>query len=236
MKYQVAIVEDETLATDTLRSYFKRYQERSGHEFLLDIFPDGENFLIHYKPIYDLVLMDIQMPHMNGMDAAAKLREMDHAVTLIFVTNMAQYAVKGYEVNAFDYIVKPVSYAGFSLKLQRALNQLAVKKDQEIIVSHDDLIRRVPSSQIRYIEISGHDMIIHTTKENIEAYGNLKQVEAKLNSAIFARCNNCYLVNLNYVRAIQGQLVYVGDDVLQMSRPRRKAFIQALNNYLGEGL
>lgn len=236
MNRHVAIVEDSPAETELLRSYFARFTKEHGVDFTLTCFASGEEFLNKYRPAYDLVLMDIGLPGHNGMETAAALRERDRSVTLIFVTNMAQFAVKGYEVDAFDFVVKPVGYSNFALKLQRALNKLDTRRDSEVLVTLSDSMVRLSASQIKYIEISGHRMVYHTTDGELYAYGNLKEVEASLGGGMFARCNNCYLVNLNYVRAVQGHTVTVGTDELQISRPRRKAFIQALNDYLGGGI
>ena len=236
MNRHVAIVEDSPAEAELLRSYFARFTKEHGVEFTPTCFASGEEFLNKYRPAYDLVLMDIGLPGHNGMETAAALRERDRSVTLIFVTNMAQFAVKGYEVDAFDFVVKPVGYSNFALKLQRALNKLDTRRDSEVLVTLSDSMVRLSASQIKYIEISGHRMVYHTTDGELYAYGNLKEVEASLGGGMFARCNNCYLVNLNYVRAVQGHTVTVGTDELQISRPRRKAFIQALNDYLGGGI
>lgn len=236
MNRHVAIVEDSPAEAELLRSYFARFTREHGVDFTLTCFASGEEFLNKYRPAYDLVLMDIGLPGHNGMETAAALRERDRSVTLIFVTNMAQFAVKGYEVDAFDFVVKPVGYSNFALKLQRALNKLDTRRDSEVLVTLSDSMVRLSASQIKYIEISGHRMVYHTTDGELYAYGNLKEVEASLGGGMFARCNNCYLVNLNYVRAVQGHTVTVGTDELQISRPRRKAFIQALNDYLGGGI
>ena len=236
MNRHVAIVEDSTAEAELLRSYFARFTREHGVDFTLTCFASGEEFLNKYRPAYDLVLMDIGLPGHNGMETAAALRERDRSVTLILVTNMAQFAVKGYEVDAFDFVVKPVGYSNFALKLQRALNKLDTRRDSEVLVTLSDSMVRLSASQIKYIEISGHRMVYHTTDGELYAYGNLKEVEASLGGGMFARCNNCYLVNLNYVRAVQGHTVTVGTDELQISRPRRKAFIQALNDYLGGGI
>ena len=236
MNRHVAIVEDSPAEAELLRSYFARFTREHGVDFTLTCFASGEEFLNKYRPAYDLVLMDIGLPGHNGMETAAALRERDRSVTLIFVTNMAQFAVKGYEVDAFDFVVKPVGYSNFALKLQRALNKLDTRRDTEVLVTLSDSMVRLSASQIKYIEISGHRMVYHTTDGELYAYGNLKEVEATLGGGMFARCNNCYLVNLNYVRAVQGHTVTVGSDELQISRPRRKAFIQALNDYLGGGI
>ena len=236
MNRHVAIVEDSPAEAELLRSYFARFTREHGVDFTLTCFASGEEFLNKDRPAYDLVLMDIGLPGHNGMETAAALRERDRSVTLIFVTNMAQFAVKGYEVDAFDFVVKPVGYSNFALKLQRALNKLDTRRDTEVLVTLSDSMVRLSASQIKYIEISGHRMVYHTTDGELYAYGNLKEVEASLGGGMFARCNNCYLVNLNYVRAVQGHTVTVGTDELQISRPRRKAFIQALNDYLGGGI
>lgn len=236
MNRNIAIVEDEVEEAEILRTYFIRYSQEYGTTFTVTHFETAEAFLNRYRPMYDLVLMDICLPKTNGMEAAAQLRRLDQSVPLIFVTNMAQFAVKGYEVDAFDFVVKPVSYANFVLKLHRLLDKLSGRRDTEVLVTLSDHMVRLSVSQIKYVEISGHRMVYHTTEGEVNAYGNLKEVEASLDGAIFVRCNNCYLVNLNYVQAIQGHTVLVDGETLQISRPRRKTFVQALNDYLGGGI
>ena len=232
----VAIVEDTPAEADTLKEYFSRFGAEKGVDFKITHFESAEPFLEKYRPVYDLVLMDIALPKINGMEAAVRLRELDRTTTIIFVTNMAQFAVRGYEVDAFDFVVKPVSYSNFALKLQRALNKLGTRRDTEVLVSMADGLYRIASSQIKYIEISGHRMVYHTTDGTIKAYGNLKEVESVLSGKMFVRCNSCYLVNLNYVYAIRGYTVVVDGDELQICRPRKKAFVQAVNDYLGGGI
>lgn len=235
MNWNIAIVEDEAAEAEILRSYFDRYSKENGTTFTITHFVSAETFLNRYRPVYDLILMDICLPKTNGMTAAVRLREIDQAVPLIFVTNMAQFAVKGYEVDAFDFVVKPVSYANFALKIRRLLSRLNARREGEILVTLSDHMVRLSASQITYIEISGHRIVYHTTGGEVNAYGNLKEVEAILDASVFVRCNSCYLVNLRYVQAIQGNMVVVAGNPLQISRPRRKAFIQALNDYLGGG-
>lgn len=232
----IAIVEDEVEEAEILRSYFARYTQEYGTTFTVTHFGSAEAFLNRYRPVYDLVLMDICLPKTSGMDAAAALRQLDQSVPLMFVTNMAQFAVKGYEVDALDFVVKPVSYANFALKIHRLLGKLAARREGEVLVTLSDHMVRLSASQIKYIEISGHRMVYHTTGGNVNAYGNLKEAEAALDPSMFARCNSCYLVNLNYVQAVQGHTVLVDGQPLQISRPRRKAFVQALNDYLGGGI
>ena len=123
----IAIVEDDGKEAEALLSYIKKYGEKSGTSFDVKIFSDAENFLESYKQGLDIVFMDIELPGMNGMDASKRLRALDRSVTLIFVTNMARFAVNGYEVGAFDFIVKPVTYGSFEIKFRYAPRRFAAQ-------------------------------------------------------------------------------------------------------------
>ena len=113
MVYSVAIVEDDGNYAALLTDYFMRYQSGRGDKFEIKTYGDGLDFLENYQPGTDIVLLDIEMPHISGMDAARRLRETDKLVSIIFVTNLARFAVDGYEVDACGFMVKPVSYPAF---------------------------------------------------------------------------------------------------------------------------
>lgn len=110
----IAIVEDEESYVRQLLEYIERFQQEHFQEIKTSIFRDGDEILEKYSADYDIILMDIQMQFVDGMTAAEKIREMDKSVILMFITNMTSYAVKGYEVDALDYMVKPVEYFSFS--------------------------------------------------------------------------------------------------------------------------
>jgi DNA-binding LytR/AlgR family response regulator len=177
--------------------------------------------------------MDIRMPYLNGMEAAHRLRTMDSKVLLIFITNLAQYAIKGYEVDALDYVLKPVSYYDFALKMTRAMNRLAPEEEKiNIVLSTTDGKVRLPLDEILYIETSKHHLIYHTVSEKTYTqYATLSSVTEKFSHHHFARCNSCYLVNLKYVQKVKGYLVTINGVELQISQPRKKEFIQSLMEY-----
>lgn len=233
MDRRIAIVEDNPEESKQLSTFFERFGEEQGDRFLLDHFPSAEAFLNKYRPVYDIVFMDIQLAALNGMDAAVRLREIDKDVMLVFVTNMVQFAVKGYEVRAFDFMVKPLNFPVFSMKLQRMLTELNVRTEQELMIPVANQLIRISASRLKYIEVSGHKLIFHTADRDITAYSSLKSVESELDSRVFVRCNSGYLVNLKYVRAVKDYTVLVDQDELPISRPKRKAFVQALGDYLG---
>lgn len=236
LNYMVAIVEDNPAEADLLESYFKRYSASCSDTFQLTRFQNGSEFLNNYQPIYNLIMMDVNLPKCNGMDASVCLRKIDQSVALIFVTSMIQYAVKGYEVDALDFLLKPVSYQNFSLKLKRALCYFRQSSNQEILIPLQDGVCRISTSRIKYIEVINHSLIYHTLDGDIPSKGKLSDLEDRLGSAHFVRCNRCYLVNLAFVRTVRGSVLIVDTDELQISRPKRAAVLEAMNNYLGGGV
>lgn len=232
MHHMIAIVEDMPAEVELLRQYFSRYSSQTGHTFDIRSFGSGAEFLAGYQPIYDIVFMDINLPGRNGMDTAMALRKLDTAVILIFVTNLIRYAAQGYDVDAMAFLLKPVSYENFSLKLMRALSRCSLRAT-DLCLNTSDGICRISPGRVKYIETSGHYLIYHTTDGDYTTYGNMKDAEAGLDPRQFIRSNRCYLVNLAFVRAIRGHMLLVGGDELQISRPRRAAVMEALNLYLG---
>ena len=149
---RIALVEDEAIYVNQMQEYLERYSRESGHKISLKVYGDGEDILEYYTGEYDVILLDIQMRFMDGMTAAERIREFDRKVILIFVTNMVQYAVRGYSVDAMDYILKPVDYFMFSQRLDKAVEKLREKEDHYISLRTKAGIRKVALSDILYIE------------------------------------------------------------------------------------
>lgn len=228
---QVAIVEDENAAADQLTQYIQRYADESGQEIQVTRFRDGEEFLSGYQPVYAVVFLDIQMPRKDGMEAATELRSRDKNVSLIFVTSLVQYALKGYEVDAVAFLVKPVSYYDFSLKFKKALDIYLMNEDRSFTVNSPGGICRISTDKLMYVEILNHRLFYHLVDDVIERTGVLSGVEQELHAFGFLRCNKCYLVNPKFVVKVKGYTVQVGSHTLQISRPRRAAFMAELANW-----
>ena len=230
---RVAIVEDEAEIREQLMGYVQRYTRQYGTVFEVKTFADGLEILEDYRPVYDLILLDIEMKHLDGMETARRIRELDPEVMLVFITNMAQYAIKGYAVGALDYVLKPVPYFAFSQQLQKVEEQLRRRTRHYLAVPVEGGLRRLDTSRIYYIESEGHRVHFYTEEGDFAAPGALKTLEEKLADRPFARCNSGYLVNLAQVQAVQQNTVEVGPYELQVSRPKRKSFLAALTDYIG---
>ena len=230
---RIAVVEDEQESREVLCQYLGRYQEERGCEFQMTLFRDGAEITRDYRPGYDIILMDIQMASMDGMTAAELIRARDPEVILIFITQLAQYAIRGYAVEALDYLLKPVSYYAFSQRMDRALERIGRKTAQYMMVSVKGGEQKIDISAIRYIESHGHTMTLHLTRGELEVSSTMTQMEQLLKDRGFSRCNKGYLLNLAYVDGIQDGCAVLGEDHLMISRGRKAAFMEDLSNYIG---
>ena len=230
---RIAMVEDEAAVREQLQGYIQRYTRQYGTEFAVTEFSDGVEILDAYRPVYDIVLLDVEMKHLDGMETARRIRELDRDVVLLFITNMAQYAIKGYAVGALDYVLKPVPYFAFSQQLQKAEEKLRRRARHYLAVPVEGGLRRLDTAQIYYMESEGHRVHFYTEEGEFLAPGALKTFEEKLADLPFARCNSGYLVNLAQVKSVQQGLARVGPYELQVSRPKRKSFLAALADYIG---
>ena len=170
----------------------------------------------------------------SDLKAAEKIRELDKDVEIIFITNAPQYAIQGYKVNALDYMLKPISWFSFSESMGRALSRVKTSAREYITISLKGGKQKLDVSKICYVEVQDHLLIYHTTEGEYSTKGTMKDADSQFDPVKFFRCNRCYLVNLEYVENYVGSDVCVNGDVIQVSRSRRKPFLDALNEYLNE--
>lgn len=231
---RIAVVEDDKTYAAQLKEYLVRYGTEKNQKISVALFPDGEDIVTDYSAEFDIILMDVEMTFMDGMTTAERIREKDNEVVIIFITNMPQYAIQGYKVDALDYVLKPISYFAFSQRIDRALTRVKKKEATYITVAQKGGKKKLNVDKICYVEVRDHDLIYHSTKGDIVTKSSMKEAEDTLGGTKFFRCNRCYLVNLEYVEDYRGNDVTVASDVIQVSRARKKAFMDALNDYMNE--
>ena len=229
---KIAVVEDNAAVRQELCGFIAQYAQESGQLLEVTPFADGSQIVEPYRPGFDIIFLDIEMPTLGGMPTAERIRLLDPDVVLIFVTNMAQYALAGYEVSAMDFIVKPVNFYDFAMKIKRALKKVTQFEQDAITVVKKESINRIPIHDILYIEVMNHRVYYHLENEKIDVFGALKDVEDQIKNFHFARCNRCYLVNLSHVRKVQDDEVYINDERLSISRSQKKSFLEAFVHYL----
>ncbi len=229
---RLAVVDDDANYRSEIKKLLERYESENGVKFNILEFTDGDEILENYKPDLDMILFDIEMEFVDGMTAAQKIREVDQDVTIVFITNMPQYAIKGYQVGALDYILKPLNYYAFSQTMQRAIGRRKTSDKKYIVAGERGVKQKIDASEIRYVEVINHDLIFHTTGGEINAKGTMRETMKELEGLDFFQCNKGYLINLEYVDAMSGNDVVIGEDHLQVSRAKKKPLIDALNEYM----
>ncbi|MBQ8597131.1 MAG: response regulator transcription factor [Lachnospiraceae bacterium] len=231
--YHIAIVEDEAVFREKLQEFLVQYQKENNVTFKISAFGDGAEILEDYQQLYDIILLDIEMPKVNGMEAAEQIRRMDADVVLMFITNMASYAIRGYEVGALDFVMKPVSYYTFSMKLTRALKRVKQKEQQQILISVADGVKKLSVNQIYYVEVQNRMLHYHTDEGEYVVRGTMQSVEQMLAPYPFTKCNHWYIVNLMHVSEVRKNIAVVGGHELEISRRNRTGFLKALTEYVG---
>lgn len=232
MELRAAVVEDDEHSRSRIVSCLRRFGQEHGVAVQVTEFADGEALLQGFRPEFDVLFLDIEMPRLDGMSAARQIRERDEQVTIIFITNMAQYAIHGYEVGALDFLLKPLSYDALEMRLIKLLKLVQARQESGILLSLGSDLRRLRVSELLYVELVGHDLVYHLRDESISLRGSMREAEEQLRGKPFFKCNSCYLVNLDHVRAVSDGMAVVGGDRLQISRARKKAFMEALAAHL----
>lgn len=231
---RIGIVEDDPASSALLVGYLHRYEQEHDETFDVTTFADGAEVVAGYRPVYDILLLDVEMPGLDGFSAAERIRQLDRDVVIVFITNMTQYAIKGYEVDALSYVLKPVPYFAFSQEIKRSVARLRRRSADYVLLAVDGGMVRVATDDIVFLESAKHRTTVHTVDGKYSVVGPLKALEAELEGKSFFRSNSGYLVNLRHVRGVQQNSArMVGGHDLLISRPRRKAFLAALTDYIG---
>lgn len=230
---RIAIVEDEDHFADQLTEYLLRYEKERGVRVDIVRFTDGDEIVDDYSGDYAIILMDIQMRFMDGMTAAEEIRKLDGEVVIIFITNMENYAIRGYQVDALDYVLKPIEYPAFSLKLDRALTRVSNRQGHTVTIRVAEGHLRVSADDILYIESEGHNLSYHTKNGVYVSRQKISDAEDELSDYGFFRINKGCLVNLARVDGDRDGGCLIGGNVLQIARARRNEYFSALAEYIG---
>ena len=187
------------------------------------------------RPFPNLILMDIELPEMDGITLGKQIKQMNPEVFLVFVTAYIEYAVKGYEANAFRYLLKPLS-----LNVMRTLItdvQAEYKKKKKLIVKTKNGEMVVSLHDLLYISSEDKYTVLYTKNQHYISDYSLKKYEEQLREQGFFRIHRKYLVNLYHHQGIQaGKVVLSTGNMLPISKKRMSEYQKQLFRYLGEDI
>ncbi len=232
--FNIAILEDDRQDANKLRGCLDRYALVHGLKFKITVFSDTLQLINSYKSNYDILFADIEMPVMSGMEAARAIRRVDRNVTIVFVTNMAQYAIEGYSVEAFDYLLKPIGDASFELKLKRILAHAQSNIGEKITIRAEGETVSLQTKEILYLEVNGHYIDWHTFEKTYRALGALKSAITMLPKS-FCAISRWYIVNMQHIRSVWGEDVTIETETLRIGRSYKQEFLQRYADYMVGG-
>lgn len=229
-----AIVDDDPNIRETLQAALIKDTQRRRIPVQLSVCASGSEFLTLPKEKWDLVLMDVEMPGQNGIETARQLRRVNERATIIFITNYIQYALEGYEVQAFRYLLKPIDAAQFEQVVGTALDEIHHRQTAYLQLKGRSEIIRLAIDELIYAETERGHLLLHTPAKVLECYSTMEKLEQELKQEAFFRCHSSFLVALEAVRQIEKQDVVLKDGTrVPVSKNRKKGMKQALTNFWG---
>lgn len=230
MKYKIAICDDEQDQTEYISSIVSAWSRQSNCTCDIGIFNSAEAFLFEYEDnrSYDIILLDIEMKDMTGIELAKCIRKDNNRAEIIFITSHFEFIGEGYEVDALHYLIKPVS----DKKLMQVLSKAAEKlltEPPSVVISCEGETFKLYESDILYVESFLHYIVIHTKDKEYKIKENISVFASKL-SDDFYRIHRSYLVSLKHITRISRTQINIGKTELPLSRGKyddiNRAFIE----------
>lgn len=232
--FNIVVCDDEKNFREIMKRYIQRYQEEHEVCFCIREFDDGSELINKMPKEIDILFLDIKMEAMDGIEAAKKIRSFNEWTPIVFLTSAAEYALEGYKVDAFDYLIKPIPYEKFDVVLSKMLKKISGRINKSLMIKSNDIWYRIHIGDIVFAEMLRRHCIIHTMYETYVSTKKLKDIESELDQDNFFRCNSGYIVNFDYIEKIVQSDIYLSNgDIITVSRPKKKMFTTKLTEYWG---
>lgn len=231
LKHVIAVIEDDNVAFENLSNMLNRFSNEFKQDFEIKWFKSGEEFLETIDIIYSIIFLDVDLPGINGLEIAKRIRDVNNVSSLIFVTNLAKYVQFGYEVDAVSYLIKPIEYNSFSLVFNKAINKYLSNTANDFIIKIPGGMEITSLDKLMYIEIMFHKLNYHLIDKNIEKTGSLKSIEKIVLDRGFIKCHNAFIVNPKFIERVDKNDLIINGDRIPVARNRRKEVLDKLSDY-----
>lgn len=230
----ICICDDEIYMLDILKKKVSAFFNNESMEVTIFSFQSGKSLLESDKK-FDIVFLDIQMGEPNGLETAKKLRSQGYNGFLIFITVLQEYVFNAFEVQAFDYLVKPLKEDNFSRTMSRLLLSIRNHKEKQLLIQKGTEWSIVPFDDIVYCEIINRKVYLHLKNESVlDYYDKIENLEKKLDERFF-KCHRSYLINLQHLKSYKfGQVCLANGETIPVSRLRSDEFTSVILQYMKE--
>ncbi|MBC8630131.1 response regulator transcription factor [[Eubacterium] tenue] len=219
---KIAVCEDEKKQRELIKDYLTKILNEINISYEINTFNSGEELFNNYPKDIDIFLLDILMDKINGMDTARKIREKDNKAEIIFITSLIEYALEGYEVRAYRYLIKPVKYENLKKNIINCKKEIDIKNKYIIVKEQGNQIK-LDINEITYVEVQKETITIHTLNEVYKTNGTMINIEKDIDCDRFFRCHKSFLVNLEHIKSIkQYTAILENSEEVPISRYRFK--------------
>ncbi|MCI8465337.1 MAG: response regulator transcription factor [Lachnospiraceae bacterium] len=228
---RIAICDDEAVMCEKLNRTVSSILESWKEKYSV-VCHTGAVGLLYGPMDYDLLFLDIRMPGPDGMRTAERLRERGFKGEFIFVTAFSEYMSEAFEVEAADYLCKPVDKERLERALRRVLKRLRASREESFCIRTANWYRMIPFGEIYYCEVINRKVFVHTKSGVIDYYGKLREAEQQAFPHLL-RCHRSYLVNPACLREYNGgELLLENGEQIPVSKNCRQAFMEQMLLYM----
>lgn len=231
MVYKMAICDDDRADIAYISSIVAKWSNNTHTLINIDTFLSAEEFLFHYTEdkSYHILLLDIEMRQMNGVELAKNIRKSNKEIQIVFITGYMEYISDGYDVEALHYLMKPVKEDKLYDVLLRAVRKIKYN-ERSLLLSLQGQVVRVPLYEIMYLEVQKNYVNIHSN-ELITVKKTLSEVEKELDDSFF-RTGRSYIVNLKFIKKVTKTNIYLKNgETIPLPRGIYKSINEAIINY-----
>lgn len=230
----IAICDDEKYMSDEIKRMVSDFFRRKNIDVTISQFPSGRE-LLQYDRTIDILFLDIQMKDMDGMETARKLRNRKFKGVVIFITVLKEMVFQSFEVQAYDYLVKPIESRHFEKTMERLLASMRNAGESSLLVQKGYESSIILFEEIVFCEIIDRKVYLHlASSEIIDFYDRMENLETKLDNRFF-RCHRSFLINLQYLKSYKNGTAYMENGrEIPVSRLRGKEFSHVILQYMKE--
>lgn len=232
----IGIYESSYTDCQTLIRYFGTIESIFGISCKIQIFDTESNFLRNYRPVFDIFLLNIDFMILYEHEILTAFRKIDPKVHLVLMSHSHKVFSIGYKFEANNCWQKPVRYTYVFNEIKKMLNCDHLLSEPYLLFSEQKSIHKMYYRKLRYVETGGRQLIFHYDGELLTHLGTLLDFERELCPKTFFRCNNSYLVNINYVEDIlpdshRYRIRLITGEEIPLSRNKKKGLIELMRNY-----